>query len=80
MPIYEYYCPDCAAIFEERRPMDKREAAAACPTCGADSQRMLSLFTALGVEDGSRRSLAGGPSCGSCTPSPGSCASCGVRR
>jgi putative FmdB family regulatory protein len=80
MPIYEYYCPECAAVFEERRPMAEREAAAGCPTCGADSQRMLSMFTAFGGERGGRRALAGGPSCGSCTPTPSSCASCGLKR
>ena len=35
MPIYEYYCPDCARTVEvfQRRVRDESEALPACPKC-----------------------------------------------
>jgi putative FmdB family regulatory protein len=38
MPIYEFECEECGARFEE---LVGAEAAAACPTCGAERTRRL---------------------------------------
>jgi putative FmdB family regulatory protein len=46
MPVYEFYCPDCHAIFtflSRRVNKDKRPA---CPRCGRpELERQVSLFT-----------------------------------
>ncbi len=47
MPIYEYYCPDCARTVEvfQRRVRDESEALPACPKCqGAGLQTRFSRF------------------------------------
>jgi putative FmdB family regulatory protein len=42
MPIYEYYCPKCKLEFDLRRPMSESNSSAACPSCGGDSQKLVS--------------------------------------
>ncbi|MFP3854764.1 MAG: FmdB family zinc ribbon protein [Anaerolineales bacterium] len=81
MPIYEYLCPDCRATFELKRCIDERDEQAECPSCsGFSGSRVVSLFSAVSKgSNGASRSIAGGSACGSCTPSPGGCASCGIR-
>ena len=47
MPIYEYYCPDCARTVEvfQRRVRDESEALPACPKCqGTGLQTRFSRF------------------------------------
>jgi putative FmdB family regulatory protein len=44
MPIYEYWCHDCDKEFEELRPMSRASEPAACPTCGAPSEKLPSVF------------------------------------
>jgi putative FmdB family regulatory protein len=44
MPIYEYWCNDCDKEFEELRPMSRASEPAACPTCGAPSEKLPSVF------------------------------------
>ncbi len=82
MPIYEYQCPDCAAVFELLRPMSCRDEAATCPRCGGQrGARQLSRFVARSSLDGdvmdyASRVASGGSrsSCASCTAT--SCAGC----
>ena len=45
VPLYEYACPTCKSAFEKLRPMSEG-AEAHCPTCGAVSRRLVSLFAA----------------------------------
>jgi putative FmdB family regulatory protein len=33
VPLYEYRCQSCSAVFELLRPVADRELAAVCPTC-----------------------------------------------
>lgn len=40
MPIYDYQCETCGS-FTELRKMSESEAAAACPSCGAASARVI---------------------------------------
>ena len=44
MPIYEYWCHDCDREFEQMRPMSQAGEPAACPTCGAPSEKVPSVF------------------------------------
>jgi putative FmdB family regulatory protein len=42
--IYEYYCEKCNTVFPLQRPMSESDKPGTCPTCGAESQRVLSGF------------------------------------
>ena len=54
MPLYEYDCPGCGRLFEERLPMSKADQAV-CPHCGNHHpKRRLSRINIKG------QSLAGG--------------------
>lgn len=44
MPIYEYECSHCGALFEELRQMAGRNAPASCKKCGSASRPILSVF------------------------------------
>ncbi len=44
MPIYEYRCDSCEKEFEQMRPISQSGDPAKCPTCGADSQKLPSVF------------------------------------
>ena len=41
MPIYEYFCPQCAA-FEVIRPMGAASELQSCPECGQPARRKIS--------------------------------------
>ena len=45
MPIYEYYCYECANEFQLLRTFAQADEAAPCPTCGKGSERQLSTFS-----------------------------------
>lgn len=73
MPVYEYRCNDCAAVYEVLRPMAERELAAVCPTC--ESRASMPLISRVAVHAGSEAgpslaqpSAGGGGGCcgGSC--------------
>ena len=44
MPIYEYWCATCKQEFEQMRPISQAGDPASCPTCGAASQKLPSVF------------------------------------
>ena len=44
MPIYEYFCPTCKKEFELMRPLSESGQPAKCPSCGAKSEKLVSLF------------------------------------
>jgi putative FmdB family regulatory protein len=73
MPIYEYWCPQCRASFEQLRPMGSKDSEVECPQCGSAVKRMLSVFAVAGLagrgrasvgEDSYSYSPAGGCGCG----------------
>jgi putative FmdB family regulatory protein len=58
MPIYEYECPACRAVFSELVPMDV-EAAPPCPRCGGTAARKrLSRFARGRTESEHQAALA----------------------
>ncbi|HEX76977.1 MAG TPA: zinc ribbon domain-containing protein [Dehalococcoidia bacterium] len=44
MAIYEFFCAQCRAVFEVRRPMTEAHEAAPCPKCGSQGQKLVSGF------------------------------------
>jgi putative FmdB family regulatory protein len=78
MPLYEYFCPDCAACFDLRRGIDQRDAPAQCPICQAThSVRHISLPIAFAHAEGSQVRAIGGSPCGGCVAR--SCGGCSLR-
>ena len=75
MPIYEYFCPDCAVKFEELRAIKAADGVATCPQCaGEHAARVLSLFFAAsgGPKTAAQPVSMGGACCGGgcgCGPS-----------
>ena len=53
MPMYEFRCQHCNAVFEELCRVDEDGAALECPRCGGRGvTRLISVFTARGLENG----------------------------
>ena len=45
MPIYEFKCTECGAIFDALRSIDGRDERLKCPECGDDNPiRVFSVF------------------------------------
>jgi putative FmdB family regulatory protein len=67
MPIYEYWCRDCAAGFDKLQPMGSAADEAKCPRCGASAKKMLSLVAAVNrgssSEAGALYQAGGGGGC-----------------
>ncbi|MFN8532037.1 MAG: zinc ribbon domain-containing protein [Dehalococcoidia bacterium] len=52
MPIYEYRCADERTVFQSLRSMSQMDEPIACPSCGSESKRVLSLFATIARGDG----------------------------
>lgn len=74
MPLYEYYCRQCAAKFELLRPMSRMDEPASCSKGHPAGERVLSLFAALSKGRDGEVSAVGASGCPGCAG--GSC-SCG---
>ena len=75
MPIYEYRCEECNAIFSKLRSMRDADAPLECVAChGEHVRRQLSRVAATRRGDGGD-GAAGGSSCSGC--SSHNCGSCG---
>jgi putative FmdB family regulatory protein len=76
MPIYEYVCPDCAARFEELRPLSQADRPAECPHCHQPARRKLSTFACFTTTGGGIPTAVPGTggSCSGC--SSGNCGTC----
>jgi len=67
MPLYEYRCADCGAVFEEL--IGGKKEIINCPTCGENNcEKLISSFA-----------VPGGPGNGTCPTScqKRSCGTCG---
>jgi putative FmdB family regulatory protein len=69
VPLYEYRCNDCAAVYEVMRPMAERELVAVCPRC--ESRASMPLISRVGMLVGGQAGAsdrpgtsAGGGCCG----------------
>ena len=66
MPLYEYRCRTCDAVFEERRPMSASGDPATCPQGHGDARRVLSVFMTAGARDTSAAPVMAGGGGGCC--------------
>jgi len=58
MPMYEYQCPECENRFELLRPARESSLEQPCPSCDADSKRVMSRqWSAFVFRDGRPRQL-----------------------
>lgn len=58
MPVYEYYCQPCHAIFEELKPMRDHAEPMPCPECYKDASRIMpTSFSAFTFRDGYPRRI-----------------------
>jgi putative FmdB family regulatory protein len=65
MPVYEYYCRECATKFEKLRPMREAEEAAVCPAGHPGVARSISVFASFSRGAGGEiQPMAGGCACG----------------
>ena len=61
MPLYEYTCQICANAFDRLRPADRMDEETACPDCGGESVRQLSVFASFSTSaSGETSAIAGG--------------------
>jgi putative FmdB family regulatory protein len=70
VPVYEFRCSSCQAVFDERRPMAEADAPAICPDGHRGARRLLPVFATTGRAVGPDASGDGGL-CGA--PVPGGC-------
>lgn len=64
MPIYEYRCPECGAVFARLRSVSKAGEIVPCPECdNRKTERLLSTF-ASGSSSSSASACPSAPSCG----------------
>ncbi len=75
MPLYEYHCLSCVAVFTQRKSFQQAQEVAVC-TCGSQETRKVLGQVAFMVEGGSAARPAsipvemasgGGCGCGHCT-------------
>jgi putative FmdB family regulatory protein len=64
VPLYEYRCRVCDAVFEARRPMAEAAEPAECPAGHVDSRRVMSVFTSVGAGPSGGSGPAAGPTGG----------------
>jgi putative FmdB family regulatory protein len=49
VPVYEFRCSTCHAVFDERRTMADADAPASCPDGHAGARRLLPVFATTGL-------------------------------
>jgi putative FmdB family regulatory protein len=65
MPMYEYRCQDCGALYEQLRRMSEADNDLECPRCG--SKQVKRQVSACAVNSGGTNSGGGG----GCSPRGG---------
>lgn len=66
MPVYEYFCNDCRAVFEVLRPMADRDRDAACPLCESRSSTPLMSRVSVRAAGAAYEAASGGGGGGGC--------------
>ena len=76
MPLYDYRCQTCGAVYEERRSMAGADAPATCPAGHVGATRLLPVFATTGTAaaPGGPAGACGAPVAGGC--GAGACACC----
>jgi len=64
VPVYEFRCSTCDAVFDERRPMAEADAPATCPQGHVGARRLLPVFATVGLA----AAPAGAGPCGAAEP------------
>jgi putative FmdB family regulatory protein len=72
VPVYEFRCSTCHAVFDERRPMADADAPAVCPAGHTGARRLLPVFATTG-RAAAPAQVDGGGLCGA--PVAGGCGS-----
>jgi len=55
MPIYEYYCDNCARVFESLGSISASDRPSKCPRCGRDGDRIMpTTFASMSRRQGLR--------------------------
>jgi putative FmdB family regulatory protein len=65
MPLYDYRCRTCGAVYEERRSMALADAPATCPAGHVGATRLLPVFATTGAAD-VPSGACGAPAAGGC--------------
>jgi len=74
VPVYEFRCSTCHALFDERRPMADADAPATCPDGHVGATRLLPVFATTGLAaEPVGGAMCGAPVAGGCG---GGCACC----
>jgi putative FmdB family regulatory protein len=66
MPLYEYRCRTCEAVYEERRSMADADAPATCPEGHVGAARLLPVFATTGQATQPAAGMCGAPVAGGC--------------
>lgn len=68
MPLYDFRCRTCGAVYEERRTMATADAPATCPSGHVGATRLLPVFATTGTADpsGAMPGACGAPVAGGC--------------
>jgi putative FmdB family regulatory protein len=67
VPVYEFRCSSCHAVFDERRPMAEADAPARCPDGHLGAARLFPVFATVGLAaEPAGAGLCGAPVAGGC--------------
>jgi putative FmdB family regulatory protein len=66
MPLYDYRCRTCEAVFEDRRPMAEADRPATCPAGHTGAARLLPVFATAGRAAPPGPGACGAPVAGGC--------------
>ena len=66
MPVYDYRCSTCHAVYDERRAMADADAPATCPDGHVGARRLLPVFAATGRATEPAAATCGAPVAGGC--------------
>jgi len=67
VPVYDYRCSTCHAVFDERRPMAESDAPARCPNGHVGAARLFPVFATVGLAaEPAGAGLCGAPVAGGC--------------
>jgi putative FmdB family regulatory protein len=66
VPVYDYRCSTCHAVFDERRAMADADAPATCPDGHTGARRLFPVFATTGRATEPAGGMCGAPVAGGC--------------